>query len=395
MLSILLAGAIVAGPWEPDAEVVDKNRKSRPEFGWDESDVPEYTLPQVVDSAMTQAKWPARRSEIVELLAREMFGSPPAGLTTTVTVSAPTTVDEFAATHQVISIEAKHGKKSLTFTADVFVPRDHAGPVPAFVLIDHREIAGKTPPQDEENRGFWPVETLVSRGYATAAFHCDPVAPDRKDAHKEGVHGLFDDLGPNGWSTLAAWAWATGRVLDGLEKIDSIDAQRVGVIGHSRGGKTALWAAASDERFAIAVSNESGCGGAALSRRRIGETVARINTAFPYWFNDKFKTYNDRESDLPFDQHFTISAIAPRAVYVGSAAEDLWADPRGEYTSLHEANPVFEMFGDAPMPAEMTELGEQRIVGRRGYHIRPGRHNLLLEDWEKVLNFSDSVYRSK
>ena len=394
MLSILIAGALMAEPWEPQKEVVESNRSRRPTFGWDESDVPKYTLPPVVDATTTAETWPARRQAIVELLETDMFGRPPVGLTSTVRISSASPAVGNQASHYTITITASHGAKSVVFLANVFVPANQKSAAPAFILIDHREMSGTEPPQDDANKGFWPVATLLERGYATAAFHCDPVAPDRKDAHDEGVHSLFDDLGPHGWSTLAAWAWAAGRVLDGLEQIEGVDSKRVGVIGHSRGGKTALWAGASDERFAIAVSNESGCGGAALSRRRIGETVQRINDTFPYWFNAKFKTYNERENAIPFDQHFVMSAIAPRAVYVGSADQDLWADPRGEYLSLVAANPVYALFGDDNLPETMTALDVQRIVGRRGYHVRSGKHNLRLEDWVRVLDFADSVYAS-
>ena len=299
MLLLVLTGALMAGPWEPNEDLVRQNRERRPTFGWEEADVPDYHLPPVVDSTITSETWPARREEIVELLKTDMFGRPPAGLKSNVRVADAAPVDGLAASHHVITVTATNGDRSVEFAAHVFVPRQAKRPVPAFVCIDHREVTGLKPPEDEANKGFWPVASLIERGYATAAFHCDPVAPDRKDAHDEGVHGLFDDLGPDGWSTLAAWAWAAGRVLDGLEQVDAVDAAKVGVIGHSRGGKTALWAGASDERFAIAVSNESGCGGAALSRRRIGETVKRINDVFPYWFNAKFKTYNDREAELP------------------------------------------------------------------------------------------------
>lgn len=379
----------MSGPWEPSPEVVAKNRARRPDFGWTETDVPQFDLPSVLTSDTNESNWGERRSDIVALLQREMFGIVPAGLTTEISISEATASRDLPAMHRVITITARHRDQSVTFTSNVFVPSERTGPVPAFVLIDHREQTDDTPLEGGESEGFWPVVDLVQRGYATAAFHCDPVAPDRMDAHDEGVHSLIEDLGPHGWSTLAAWAWAAGRVLDGLQEIKEVDATRVGVIGHSRGGKTALWAAASDERFALAVSNESGCGGAALSRRRIGETVRRINTTFPYWFNDQFKTYNDRENDLPFDQHFVISAIAPRAVYVGSADEDLWADPGGEYASLTAANKVFALFGDEPLPQEMPGLGEQRIAGRRGYHVRPGRHNLTRDDWLLVLDFAD------
>lgn len=392
MLTILVTGALMTGPWEASPEVVAANEARRPEFAYDESEVPKYNLPSVIAGGVTAENWNTRRIEIVELIAQEMFGVPPCKLTTKVTVSDPDPVERLNAIHRVITVEVSHGNQSHSFTAHAFVPAEQVRPAPAFVLIDNRESIDATPWDGPESEGFWPVAEIIARGYATAAFRTDDVDPDRKNAHNEGLHALCDAVGVHDWGTLAGWAFGASLVREGLASLDGVDAEKIGVIGHSRGGKTALWAAASDDKFAIAVSNESGCGGAALSRRRIGETVKRINESFPYWFNDQFKTYNDREADLPFDQHFLISAVAPRAVYVGSADLDLWADPKGEYASLKAADDVFALFGDSAMPAEMPALGESRVVGRRGYHVRPGKHNLTALDWDHVLNFADQQF---
>jgi len=244
----------------------------------------------------------------------------------------------------------------------------------------------------------WPIAEITERGYAVASAYYGDIDPDFDDGFKNGVHSLFPNhvASPDHrdrWGSISAWAWGLSRLMDVLVQQPNVDAEHVAVLGHSRLGKTSLWAGATDPRFGIVIVNNSGCGGAALERRNFGETVARINTSFPHWFCPKFKDYNQNESAMPFDQHTIVACIAPRPVYIASATKDLWADPKGEYLSGWFASPVYKLLGYNGLPSETPPAPDTNVGDRVGYHNRTGPHDILSFDWHQYMNFADRHWK--
>ena len=300
----------------------------------------------------------------------------------------------------------------------IYQPNNARKAVPAFVAMNFKGnhqinadpaiIISPNAPKGKElgsdpERGAatsrWPLEMLIDAGYAVATIYRGDVDPDFDDGFQNGVHPLFYRNGQSKpaadeWGTISAWAWGLSRVMDYIEEDKSIDSKRVAVVGHSRLGKTALWTAATDQRFAISISNDSGCGGAALSIRKQGETVAKINKSFPHWFCDNYNKYSDKEEALMVDQQGLIALIAPRPVYVASAELDAWADPEGEFLAALNASPVYELYGRKGLAiSKMPELNKPSLEGDVAYHIRTGKHDINSYDWSQYIKFADKYFK--
>jgi hypothetical protein len=402
-------------------------------YNFDESKVPNYKLPdplvtldgrRVINARMWSE---VRRPEILNLFETQVYGKTPATLKSM--RFEVESVEKWAlggmAVRKQVTVLFNGRQDGPKMSILIYLPAGRNKAVPMFAALNFegnhtiRKEPGialnrnwiRQPQKDvgivdnhatEAARGSaanrWAVEMILKRGYGLATMYYGDIDPDFDDGFQNGVHPLFYKPGqtkpkPDEWGSIAAWAWGLSRAMDYFETDNDIDARRVAVMGHSRLGKTSLWAGARDTRFAMVISNNSGSGGAALSRRHFGETIKLTNTGRPHWFCDNFLQYNDNEDAMPVDQHMLIALIAPRPVYIASAVEDVWADPRGEFVSALHADPVYRLLGTSGLPVkEMPGLNEP-VMGTIGYHIRTGGHGVTDYDWEQYLTFADKHLR--
>lgn len=398
---------------------------------YDESAVPQYVLPDALtmengEKVNSEKQWmEKRRPEILSLFETHVYGkSPerPKNLRFEVLSEDRYTIGNMATRKEVAVYFAEDNEHYMTIL--MYIPNKRTGAVPLFFGLNFKgnhticddpditeSVTRMKPRKEGESeirpKAFkraaaasrWPVEMLIANGYGLATVYRGDIDPDYDDGFQNGVHPLFFKDGQtrpasDEWGTLAAWAWGLSCAMDYFETDEDIDAAKVAVVGHSRHGKTALWTGAIDKRFAMAISNDSGCGGAALSRRKYGETVGKINKLFPHWFCENFKQYADNEDKLPVDQHQLIALMAPRPVYIASAIDDRWADPKGEFLSGVHASPVYNLFGlEGLSVQEMPETDKPLMDGHVGYHVRTGDHDITLYDWQQFVKFADKFFK--
>lgn len=391
---------------------------------YDESKMPAYTLPDplVFNNGLpvkSKSDWKMRRIELVNLFENVEYGTTPVGNVRMSSVLLSENLNAFdgKAIRREVQLKLERDGAEVLMNVLLYLPKS-VKPVPLIVgynfngnhtVAKDPEIAittswlksrGSTSDNSipESQRGndaqSWPIADVIARGYGVVTIYCGDADPDFDDGFKNGVHALFKETRTSSSrGTVAGWAWGLSRVMDYLEKVKEINSKQIAVLGHSRLGKAALWAGVKDTRFALVISNESGCGGAALSKRIYGETVGRINTSFPHWFCENFRKYNLKEEDLPLDQHELLALIAPRPLYVCSAEEDQWSDPKGEFLSCVGASPVYQLLGKVGFPGKDFPDLQKPVLGTIGYHIRPGKHAINQYDWSCFMDFADKSFK--
>lgn len=392
----------------------------------DESKVVKYTLPDPLvfqdGKPVKSAKdWKKRREELVTIFQKNEYGRNP---------KAPRTINYeiFDLDKKALGGKAIRKQVSIDLTPNhggpkedvlIYIPADAAKPVPMILAINFNgnqsvinDPGIKLPaawnrktkalaPAAESSRGTdknWQVEEVLTRGYGFATVDYQQIDPDFLGGMEHGIRPLFFKTGqtqpaPDDWGAIGAWSYGLSRAMDYLERDKDIDAHRVAVMGHSRLGKTVLWTGALDTRFAMVLASCSGEGGASLARRNYGETTANLVDKFPFWFCLNFQKYADHSDQLPIDSHELIALSAPRPVYITSAENDQWADPKGMFLACVAAGPVYKLLGAQDLGTHQMPGLNQPIMHTLAFHYRTGKHEVTAYDWEQFLKFADMHFK--
>ena len=408
-------------------------------YNKDESKAGEYTLPPIVSK--TKEEWEKEeRPRTLQLFRDIMYGQMPGkpdSLTFELLSQKDDALDGLAIRKEIrINSDMKDGRHH-HLDMMLYVPKNAKAPSPVFVGLSFGGNHAITPEDDvrivhgvyhgsSKGKGYlgrvsgkrrsyaleaYNIVEAIKRGYAIATASYLQACPDHLNGMRMSPFALvcppedirteymvpFSEAKAGKWlrpySIIGAWAWCYSIMLDALEKEPLVDATKAITVGHSRLGKTALWAAANDQRFAGAISNNSGSAGASLSRRNFGENLRIDYWEKGTWLCGKIVEYIDNVEELPFDQHQLLALIAPRGIYVASATEDLNADPKGEFLSLKAASPAWKLYGmptmeNAEWPAPDTPIHN----GVMHYHLRTGKHAINAKDWANYYDFADRLF---
>lgn len=388
------------------------------------ADFPDPLVMKAGTKVATKADWETKRKpELKELFQKHMYGWYP-GKSPEFTAKVVHEAKAFdgKGVIQEVELTFKSSRKSPPLYLLVAKPADTPkGGAPVFVglnfsgnhtLVDDEAIQitphwcyDKSPGVEKNKataagrgkaKGVWPLEQIVTAGYAVVTCYNGDLEEDRPNAGGSPLRNqLFPPpagaMPPDATATIMFWAWGLTRMADYVETDASFNPKRMAVIGHSRLGKTALVAGAFDDRFACVFAHQAGCGGSGPSRHadEKAEGVKRINTSFPHWFSQTFKTFNGDVEKLPFDQHCLLALCAPRPVLYTNATEDLWANPSGQFDMMRRATPVYQLLGETGMAAEKMPAAGKLIDSRLGYWIRDGKHEMNADDWKTFLTFAD------
>ncbi len=346
---------------------------------------------EAITSRMMWEKY--RREECLHLLEHYVYGERPVEAPDSVTFDVKTVNEDLEGMllrHVTINFDG------YSFTAKAFSPKD-AKDVPVFVYVMIEKHEKDTDIDHEPNTPYIPIADMAKRGYGTVVYYVNDIYPEHHHFpnFEEGVFKTFsprrDRRRDSDWATISAWAFGASRVVDFIEKDDIFSSKNIAVCGHSRGGKTALWAGATDPRFSFVISNSSGCTGAAMLRGKEGEHIDFI--AHTRWMCERYDNYIEYEQMLPVDQHFLLAMMAPRLLYVQSCSEDTWADPVAERRACRLASDVYELYGKrgVVLPEEgNVEVDTPYHCGNIGYHVHTGKHAICAFDWDLFMDFWDN-----
>lgn len=409
LIPLVISLFSVAPAWSDEPKNHDKD------VVYDEAKVPPYDLPPLLVSSegkpiTTPEEWfNIRRPQIMALFGNLVYGIvPPPESPIRTTFEVVKTNREFMggkATRKDVRIRFENAKGSAEMTILVFTPNDANRPVPAFLLHSFGGTKDDGHDAHPDRPGFLrnglPLGEFLQRGFGFVVVPQSALVAHNEVEFLKGIHPLFYRTGQsfpkaNEWGCIAAVSWSASRAMDYLETDRDVDAKRVAAMGHSKMGKATLWTVAQDQRFAMAISAQSGCAGAALWKRNFGENMEKMVTRFPYWLCRNAWKFVRNEDDLPVDQHMLLACIAPRPVYVHSGVEDTWADARGEYLSAYHASEVYRLLGKKGLTSEASPaVGEAIIKSDVGYHNRPGGHSIEAFDWQKFLEFAEYHLKRK
>jgi len=403
LLTCLLGGLLVQPCSADEPKYHDRD------LIYEEAQVPAYDLPPLLVSSegkpiTTPDEWfNIRRPQIMSLFGNLIYGVvPEAASPIKVTSDIVKTDGQFMsgmATRKDVRIRFENAKGNAEMLILVFSPNGAEKPAPAFLQLSFSNTRDDGHNADPGRQGYLrngiPLTEFLQRGFGFVVVYQGDLVRHNEVEFLGSIQRLFYRDGQSfpkayEWGVISAISWSASRTLDYLQTDHDIDATRVAILGHSKCGKAALWAAAQDHRFALAISAQSGHPGAALSRRKSGETLEKMVTRFPYWLCRNAWKFVNNEDDLPVDQHMLLACIAPRPLYVMSGVEDRWADPRGEYLSAYHASAIYRLLGKKGLESEASPpVGDAVVKSDVGYHLREGGHSIERFDWLKFLEFAE------